>query len=714
MEKIKMKRLFNEILLLILSVSAFFGCSVKSNDEIIFVCSEENDLYHATVESYGEFPRFSSAEKAIDAAAEGTGIFVLADNYPAEKVVLPDGFFKAAESKNIKLYIEFPDSLPGIKTGDIQKTEWERAVISSNVFDESLKKMRILTINDCHYVHVEADTPHIVMAKVAGFDTAVYGLDSTETHPILFEIPETDILVSTTKLSQFITGRYAPKDAWKSIWDFVLNWLQPDGAFPELKWTESVRPSYPKDKTLIQDERAQAAKRGVEWYYKSNLLATSLQVKFGEKLTVTTDGEYGTEGIRECYLSKIHFDGSQDTREERRADCASESAMALAIRGMLDKNVIYKATAENLQDFVYFKSRMRQGPRNDPQNAQFGFINWDNREDIKDGVYYADDNARVVMGTLATSAALKTDRWDEGVVANILANFRATSPTTGFKPRRLESGPLNRLGWEHYRDAEDYFHFAPHYQSWIMAMYLWLYDKTGYEPLFTVAKTGITNLMKTYPHEWRWTNGLQQERARMILPLAWLLRIENTFEHREWLNQMVDDLLSFQDECGAIREDLGKAGYGAYGPPKTNADYGTNEAPLIQENGDPVADLLYTSNFAFFSLTEAAAVTGDKKIKDAVNKLADFMVKIQVRSDSRPELDGAWFRAFDYNKWEYWGSNSDLGWGVWSTETGWTQGWITTMLMMQEMNTNFWDFTAGGNIVDCFGKYKEMMLDEQK
>ena len=275
-----------------------------------------------------------------------------------------------------------------------------------------------------------------------------------------------------------------------------------------------------------------------------------------------------------------------------------------------------------------------------------------------------------------------------------------------------ESGNSLTKGWRYYHDAKDYYHFAPHYQAWIMAMYLWLYDKTGYEPLLRVAKTGIENMMKAYPDEWHWTNGLQQERARMILPLAWLLRIENAPQHRKWLDLMVSDLLSFQDACGAIREEIGNVGHGKYGPPKSNAAYGTNEAPLIQENGNPVADMLYTSNFAFFSLTEAAAVTGDEKIRDAVEKLADFMVKMQVKSENHPELDGAWFRGFEYDRWEYWASNADLDWGVWSTETGWTQGWITTMLIMRALDTNFWDFTADSNIAGSFEKYRKMMLAE--
>ncbi|NIA28585.1 MAG: hypothetical protein GWP06_01570 [Actinobacteria bacterium] len=196
----------------------------------------------------------------------------------------------------------------------------------------------------------------------------------------------------------------------------------------------------------------------------------------------------------------------------------------------------------------------------------------------------------------------------------------------------------------------------------------------------------------------------------MILPLAWLVRLEDTAEHRKWLYQIVDDLLAFQDKSGAIREDLGDVGHGKYAPSKSNAAYGTNEAPLIQENGDPVADMLYTSNFAFCSLTEAAAATGDERIKRAVKKLADFMVRIQVRSETHPELDGAWYRGFDFNRWEYWASNADAGWGVWCTETGWTQGWIASMLMMYELNSNVWDFSADSKIADHFEMYREKML----
>lgn len=707
-----MRKIFFKAIFLLLSIVLFTNC--EQNDKIVFVCSADNDLYHAVAESNGNFQRFSSAEEAVNTVKENAGILVLADNYPDEKTVLPDGFFEKAKAKNVRVYVEFPATVPGISTGEIKTIKWERGVVTSGAFGKVLPEMSILSINDSHYVDMEAENPHLVLARVAGFDKAVYGLDSTEKHPVLFELPEENILVSTTKLSQFITGRYAPKDAWKSVWTFVFHWLQPDKKMSEISWTASVRPVHEKAKVISDKERLEAINRGIDWYYNSNLLATTEEVNKGIKIKISENRTYGKEGIRECYLSRINYDGTQPVSESRRADCASESAMALALHGMMEDNDTDQATAKNMQDYIYFNSNMRKGPRADPQHAEFGFIDWYQKDDLSKGVYYSDDNARVEMGTIVTAMALKTGRWDEYVMANILANFRATSPATGFKPRRLDSSPKsgNTLakGWKYYHDNKDYYHFAPHYQSWIMAMYLWLYDKTNYEPLLNVAKTGIENMMNAYPHEWHWTNGLQQERARMILPLAWLLRIENTPKHREWLDVMVNDLLSFQDECGAIREEIGSAGHGSYGPPKSNIFYGTSEAPLIQKNGELVADMLYTSNFAFYSLTEAAAVTGDKQIKEAVDKLADFMVRIQVKSETHAELDAAWYRGFDYGRWEYWASNADLGWGVWSTETGWTQGWITTMLMMQEMETNFWDFTAESKISDSFEKYKKLML----
>ena len=224
------------------------------------------------------------------------------------------------------------------------------------------------------------------------------------------------------------------------------------------------------------------------------------------------------------------------------------------------------------------------------------------------------------------------------------------------------------------------------------------------------AKTAIRMTMDAYPDDWRWTNGLQQERARMLLPLAWLVRVEDTPEHRQWLRRIAQDLLAFQDDCGAVREELGSAGKGSYAPPASNEAYGTTEAP--QADGDPVCDLLYTTNFAFLGLHEAAAATGDTFYAEAEDRLAKFLCRIQIRSEDHPKLDGGWFRAFDFRRWEYWASSADLGWGAWSIESGWTCGWINAVLGMRRLKTSLWDLTAGSAIEHHFDKLHRLMFTE--
>ena len=55
--------------------------------------------------------------------------------------------------------------------------------------------------------------------------------------------------------------------------------------------------------------------------------------------------------------------------------------------------------------------------------------------------------------------------------------------------------------------------------------------------------------------------------------------------------------------------------------------------------------MLYTTNFAFVGLCEAAKATNDSTYVKAVNQMRDFLIRIQVKSDKFRNVDGAWFRA---------------------------------------------------------------------
>jgi len=256
--------------------------------------------------------------------------------------------------------------------------------------------------------------------------------------------------------------------------------------------------------------------------------------------------------------------------------------------------------------------------------------------------------------------------------------------------------------------------YAPHFQAYPWACYLWAYAMTGCDEFYARTVNALEMTVAAYPR-WRWTNGIAQEIARMLLPLAFLVRVNDTPEHREWLSFMAKEMLVQMQPCGAIRERVGddpREGY--YPPPQSNEAYGTNEAPLIQQNGDPACDLLYTTNYAFLGLHEAAAATGDLKLKQAEDKLAEFLCRIQVRSSAHPYLDGAWMRSFDYDMWEHWGSSADQGWGAWCVESGWTNTWIASTFAMRQMKVTLFDTSIAGRIRAILPELLDEMMKRGK
>ncbi len=144
--------------------------------------------------------------------------------------------------------------------------------------------------------------------------------------------------------------------------------------------------------------------------------------------------------------------------------------------------------------------------------------------------------------------------------------------------------------------------------------------------------------------------------------------------------------------------------------PTSNEAYGTGETSLVEQNGDPVSDLLYESNFALVGLHEAAAATGNADYRQAEDRLAEYICRIQARSESHPELDGVWYRGFDFQRWQYWAADADVGWSLWSTETGWTQAEIISTLVLRQLNTSLWEYTVNSNISRQLDTWRRRML----
>jgi hypothetical protein len=692
------------------------AAQVKS---LTFCGNAKSDLFIMLKKNSFTLNRYDSPEKAIEGAPKGSGVIIVSDDYPTRKTHISSSSIKKAARKKLRLYIEYPGSLPGLNIQDtIIENRIDRGIIVSNDFGNDLKPMSILGINDCHILPVEVDSPLIVLGRVAGFDKAVYGISDVKTYPVLFK--HGDNIVAMTKLSNFATGRYEPQTSWKEVWEYVLAYLTGVKNLHLRHWLSYVSPMYGKSADLPDNAKRISVNKGTQWFYNAHLFVDpsweKMQLKYqgngsspvGPPVSRELANGNGSLGILEGPASRIDYDGTQQYRYWIRADVQGEVAYALSAAADLLDKPYYDTVAANLIDFVLYHSNLRAGKKKDKKSSVYGLVGW---AVTHPGTFYGDDNARCMLGMIGASAYLHTDRWDKEILENILANFRTTG-VKGFRGNRLEESAILKNGWQYYWNR-DIVSPHPHFESWLWACYLWLYDKTGYQPLLEKTEKAIKITMENYPSNWLWTNGLQQERARMILPLAWLVRVDNTREHRKWLEQLVTDLISFQAPSGAIREELGTVGKGQAGPARSNSDYSTHEEPLIFKNGQPVADMLYTCNFALFSLNEAAHATNNPKWKQAANRLSDFLTRIQVKSNKFSDINGAWFRAFDYSQWDYWASNGDAGWGAWATLTGWIQSWIVSTQVLVERRQDYWDLTRHSSIDKYMNSTVRLMFKDE-
>lgn len=655
---------------------------------LLFHCEESNDLYKILSDQGDRYPRYEDVHAMLEQAPTGAGILLLNDTYPKKGADLSEHAMSLIAEKRLRVFVEFPDSIPGVDFGEPRQTKYERVIVSSSFFAPELESDRILALHSCWFREAASGgeyKTHLSAARVAGYDTTTYGMPD-EAYPILMEFADRPILLATSKLSHFVTGRYGPAGAWKVIWQQILIWLTSADDIPAITWTPDVNVRFMRKEPLPADAESAALDLSYSWFKEHALFFHA-------------DGYLGAV---EGYISQIDHNGKQLMRTWARADCISESAMVFASEWALRKDPVSKLRAQQLLEFVWDSPYFWQS---DKERPVYGLVNWYDRGQA----FYGDDNARAALSTLAAGNMLQIPGWEQRALLCIAANFRLTGPD-GFREARLNFPSSFQSGKdpEFYRNHE-FVHISPHFQAYLWACYLWAYALTDYRPFLETAKKGIRRTMESYPDQWIWTNGMSQEIARMILPLSFLVRVEDTPEHRGWLLDMCGELLRLMQPSGAIREEIGTISKGKYPPPQSNERYGIGEASVLQQNGDPVCDMLYTTNFAFLGIHEASAVMKDHRLKEAEDRLAGFLCRVQAVSTKHPYLNGAWMRSFDYEWWEYWGSSADIGWGAWCVESGWTNSWIATVLAMRQRNTHLFDLSSAARMKAYFPTIRQQL-----
>jgi hypothetical protein len=654
----------------------------------IGIVGEAGDLGRVLADSGYTYSLDENLDSLIGSMPSGGALFALAGEYPVPTLKVSAAVLKAAKTKGIKLFLEYPAALEGLEFKAPRSIAYERSVIC---FDgiAGLPAGSILMPCGSFFLPCEAAKPLILLARVAGYDKIAFGLPE-KVYPLLFPLNGDDsVLVASGCLSRFITARAAPFLGYRSLWRWLLKWAT--GGEIAIDWKPAAGPAYGPGETLPSGAEDQAISRNIRWFLNHAVYRTEYEQKMfedrpgGEEKNpdeIAKDTMLG--GVLEGYESGIDHNGRQRIKTLLRGDCIGETAMVMALNAVATGNPETRKVAIDASDYVFSNLFFHH----DPTSPLYGLNDW-----FRHGpIFYADDNARVILGVLTVRSLLGIKRWDERLLKCTLANLR-TAARTGFR-RTLSAKDFEGKSWAFYNDDTELVSYAPHYQAYIWAVYLWMYALTGYEPLYRKSVTALSMCMKEYPRGWKWTNSLTAEMTRILLPLSILARIDDKAEYRQWLRKMADQVAACIKPCGAIADMFGDISMGKYPPPQSNESYGTTEASLIQENGDPATDLLYTANWAYLGLHEAAITLEDEKLSALVDRMTDFFCRIQVRSAAHPYLDGCWMRSFDFEKWEYWGSSADTGWGAWCVESGWVNTWICSVMAMRQRKRSLFDLSA--------------------
>lgn len=455
-----------------------------------------------------------------------------------------------------------------------------------------------------------------------------------------------NLMMASFQLQHFRKARFAPTDAWEKLICFLAEWLtsrRPDRLPPPVA-------RYGPGEPLSTDEafercRKDGVRRGISWL-RRNLV------------------DEGRGGIREGLRHNVNPDGTQDKAQAVRTDCTGEAAGAFRFYGALTADAELRETADRLFDFVFGPMTVRGGPFD-------GMLRW---TDEGWGVCYQDDAARAVLPALYECLLWKKDdRFP--AVCRTLDFLVKTTARDGCRVARTDMPFLDEAGLRALREAP---HGLPsaHYNAYYHASLLLAYLYGGNRVYLETAERGLETIMALYPDTKR-EHSETQEMCRLILPLSALYRATGKKRHRDMLYRVARDLLLRRRPGGGYAE--WDTGYLA-----ACARTKSGECSLLTENGDPVADLLYSVNWLPIGFAAAYRATGDPWFRSLWREVCAFCLNAQVRSED-PTLDGSWCRAFDLEKQEAFGCPHDAGWGPLCSESGWTNAEILMGLMLPEL-----------------------------
>ncbi|WJH32354.1 hypothetical protein N6H14_18295 [Paenibacillus sp. CC-CFT747] len=418
------------------------------------------------------------------------------------------------------------------------------------------------------------------------------------------------------------------------------------------------------------------------WKEVLTALSARTGVSFGEPEPVIrpsggTDPDEAVKAVMRWFLDSgilPERDGSAGVHEnvhsvtarlmaDRRPDCHAHTALFFYLYGKALGEKAWEEAAHGLLQSLF------EGGYQDmePDSATYGFFKWYDFPEEKPDQIFTDDNAWAAFVLLYLYRQTGREEYRVRGLA-VTEAMLATQRPDGLRANMLLGDVLRKEGRESAVQLDASWN--PHFESIAHAAFVQAYRVTGEQVYLDTAVKGTITLVENadkLAFMYSRTSGL----GRFLLPLSYLSSYDSTGTIREGLRKVTEELFSRQHASGAIEE--------ADNPDPER--FGQEDAGVYLYNGEGIADQLYTNNFLLMNAWEAWKATGDSAYKVKYEELREFLCRIQIASgDAR--FNGGWMRAFDLNRWEYFGNNGDTGWGPYCMESGWTQAMIGTGLLL--------------------------------
>ena len=508
---------------------------------LVFCCEAQNDLFRATQPLAAATPwlivkRFVNCSEAA-LTDDTTALLILADVAEKQPRIPRSVLDALATHTELKVLAELAaiETIAGLRSLDPAPCGvYERIValpdspLWSNAPAETKRTLRPLDLLEpgaCTYIPYVACAAasggaenaklHLALAKVAGFDRAVFGLNDSgvvaSTTAVLFEPAGYDrLMLSAVRLSAVAASRFAPVEAWTRLWRALLRWLlstsatdiaEIDALLEGLAFEGllKLQPSFAAGAALPQTASARAVARAMHWTHTaSGLLAsaeaehtsrafllggvTSVPIAMLPPLFLFGDPGVGngSAGIFEAYLSRVQSGGdaagTQPLGVRIRSDCVGEAAGALAL-GAWAAHADAKATLVSaaLLDYLFFTSRAQRGARSEARSPLGGILLWGtNTPPPYRREVYADDQYRTLLMALFAGAAQNSSRWNVPLAKLLLGNARLQSEAGFSAWSGGDEALLLANGWRFYWRG-NYTSSTYYYQAAAHASLLWAY-----------------------------------------------------------------------------------------------------------------------------------------------------------------------------------------------------------------------------------------------